>query len=72
MLRIRQARLSKNMTLEDVGRLVGLTKAAVQMIETGQNKPSYDVMCRLETLFGMPHNELLGEINVINEKEEKQ
>ena len=34
-LRIRQERIDRAMTLEYVGKMVGLTKTAVQAIETG-------------------------------------
>ena len=32
------------------------------MIESGQRKPSYEVLVRLEDLFGLPHRELFAEV----------
>ena len=57
-LRIRLERESREYTQEYVGEIVGVSGGAIHFIETGQRKPSYDVLCKLEKLFGMKHEEL--------------
>lgn len=48
---LRQERLSRGWTQEYVARRINTTKATVQMLETGQRKPSYDVLVKLLDLF---------------------
>jgi len=57
-LNIRKERIKNNWTLEYVGKEVGLTKTAVQAIETGQRRPSFDVLMKLCRLFNVPHKEI--------------
>ena len=40
---------------------VGVTKSAINDMESGRRKPSYDVLVRLENLFGMSHRELFSD-----------
>lgn len=48
---IRQERMRRGWTQEHVARKIGVTKATLQRIETGQRKPSYDVLVKLLDLF---------------------
>ena len=57
---MRQERIRRAWTLEYVAKQIGITKGALGNIETGQRKPSYDVLCKLEDLFGMTHRELFA------------
>lgn len=50
-LMLRQERIVRGWTLEFVATKIGITKAAVQMMETGQRKPSYDVLVKILDLF---------------------
>lgn len=50
-LMLRQERLKRSWTLEYVAEQVGVTKPAIQMLETGATKPSYDVLVKLLDLF---------------------
>ncbi len=52
IIRLRQERQQREWTLDFVAKKVGTTKATIQMIETGQRKPSYDVLVKLLDLFG--------------------
>jgi len=61
-LRIRQERLKNNWTQEYVAKQVGLKKVSIQQIETAQRKPSYDVLVKLENLFGEPHRKLFAAV----------
>lgn len=59
-LQIRQERESREWTLEYVAEKVGVSKQAIQLIETGERNPSYTVLVKLEDLFQMNHRELFG------------
>lgn len=59
-LRIRQERINKGWTLEYVAKQVGITKSAVHDLETERCKPSYEVLVKLEDLFGKSHRELFA------------
>ena len=50
-LKIRQKRIQRGWSQGFVARQIGLTKAAYRNIETGQRKPSYDVLIKLLDLF---------------------
>lgn len=60
--RLRQERLKRKWTLDFVAKKVGITKPTVQMVETGQRKPSYDVLVKLLDLFGYDDPRKLFEI----------
>ena len=63
MLRIKQERLSRvNWTLDFVGEQLGLTGQAISLIETGKRKPSFDVLVKLENLFGLNYRDLFQDI----------
>lgn len=49
---LRQERIVRNWTLENVAKQIGITKATLQRIETGKRKPSYEVLVKLLDLFG--------------------
>lgn len=54
-------RKARGWTQEFVAGKISITPEAVSMLETGQRKPSYDVLVKLEDLFGLPHRQLFGE-----------
>lgn len=60
LLRIRQERLERQWTQEYVAKHAGITVPAVQYLETGKCKPSYDILVRLEDLFHLNHRQLFG------------
>lgn len=59
-LQIRQERLKNKWTQEYVANKVNITPESVSLIETGRRKPSYDVLVKLEDLFGKTHRELFA------------
>ena len=59
-LRLRQERINKGWTLEYVAKQVGITKSAVHDLETERCKPSYEVLVKIENLFGKTHRELFA------------
>ena len=54
-LKIRQERIEKGWTQKYVGSTVGVSKQSIYDIETGKQKPSYDVLLKLLTLFEVKH-----------------
>lgn len=50
-LKIRQERINKKWTQQNVADQLGLSKTAIHDIETGKQKPSYDVLVKLLELF---------------------
>ena len=63
-LNIRKERISrgKTWTQEYVGHQVGINKVTIHGIETGKSKPSYDVLLKLENLFGKDHRYLFAQV----------
>ena len=59
-LRMRQERKRREWSQEFVARQIGVTPETVHDIETGQRKPSYVVLVKLEDLFQMGHRELFS------------
>ena len=60
MLVIRRERLANGWTQEYVATRVGTVNSTIQMIENGQRKPSFDVLVKLEDLFGMDYRDLFN------------
>lgn len=50
--KIRVLRKSRNITINDLGRLVGMSKSTISMWETGQRRPEYEELEKLATVFG--------------------
>jgi transcriptional regulator with XRE-family HTH domain len=57
-LYIRHERIKRGWTQEYVGKAVGVGKVAIHDIETGNRKPSYDVLFKLLTLFNVEHKDI--------------
>lgn len=62
-LRIRQEREARGWTQEYVAQQIGLTKTSVHDIETGKQKPSYNVLVKLEDLFQRNHRQLFAVVD---------
>lgn len=62
-LKIRQERQNRNWTQTYVAHKVGVTKTAIHDIETGKQKPSYNVLVKLEDLFQKNHRQLFAAID---------
>ena len=62
ILQIQRERLNRQWTLNYVAQKVGITNQAVSLVETGQRKPSYDVLVKLLDLFGYDDPRKLFEI----------
>lgn len=60
LLMIKQERLSRGLSQERVAKQVGISQSMFLKIETGQRKPSLDVLIKLEDLFGMNYRDLFN------------
>ncbi len=54
VLRLRQLRRLRELTLEQTAAKVGLTLNAYHAIETGKSTPTLDTAQRIATFFGQP------------------
>ena len=59
-LKLRQERIARGWTLEYVAKQLGITKSAFRLIETARRNPSYEVLVKIENLFGKTHRELFA------------
>ena len=59
-LKIEQERLKRGWTVKYIAEQLKITKSAVSQILSEKNKPSYDVLVKLENLFEMGHQELFS------------
>lgn len=60
ILMIRQERLQRGWSQEKVAKRLGLTQSMLLKIETGKRRPSFDVLVKLEDLFGMNYRDLFN------------
>lgn len=70
---LKQERKQRGWSQDYVAKKIGISRVAIQLLETGKCKPSYDVLVKLLELFGYndprelfaeapePHNHLLKE-----------
>lgn len=60
MLLIRQERIRRKWTQDFVAERTGVANTTIHSIETGQRRPSFDVLVKLEDLFGMDYRDLFN------------
>lgn len=58
---MRQERLKRGWSCEDVARKTGVSPETIRLIEVGERNPSYPLLLKLEDLFEMTHRELFEE-----------
>ena len=59
---LKKARLGRNMTQDELAHLLGITVRTYQYIEYGQRKPSYEVILKLQEIFGSSIDTLLADV----------
>lgn len=57
---IRRERIKRGWTQKIVAQKLGITQTMLLRIETGQRKPSFDVLIRIEDFFGMDYRDLFN------------
>jgi transcriptional regulator with XRE-family HTH domain len=60
---IKKLRLEKQLTQEDLGRMLNKTKNNISQYETGKREPDNDTLSKLSDLFSVSVDFLLGKTN---------
>ncbi len=69
--RIREERLKRGLTQEELGKLIGVSKVAISHYERGEEQPKVERLSKLVEILNLTPNYILGQdINVILESEE--
>jgi transcriptional regulator with XRE-family HTH domain len=58
--RLRGARAQRGLTLTEASRLAGLSKSTLSRLETGQRKPSLELLLPLAQVYRVPLDDLVG------------
>lgn len=58
--RLKNLRISNNLTLEQLGKAVGSTRATIGNYENGNKKPSLDMLIKLADYFNVSIDYLIG------------
>ncbi|WP_197090467.1 helix-turn-helix domain-containing protein [Cupriavidus basilensis] len=69
--KIRALRLQKNMTLQQVADVFGITRSAVSSWERGDTRPDQDKLMRLGKIFGISVENLLNSISVAEDTDSR-
>lgn len=65
--RLKKLRLSKQLSQQELGNLLGITKVSICGYENGTRTPSLDILCEMARVFGVSTDYLLGmEIPIID------
>lgn len=60
MERLRECRKRMNLTMKELGAIVGVTEAAISHYELGKRQPDYDLAVKLSDCLGVTVDYLLG------------
>lgn len=58
--RLRQARLRRDVTLTELASATGISKSTLSRLESGQRKPSLELLLPIAKAHGVPLDELVG------------
>lgn len=61
--RIKQIRIRHGYSMSEFAKLIGCSKSAIGMYETGQRKPKYEILESIADTFNVDMNYLLGKSN---------
>ncbi len=62
--RIKQLRQERNISMEKLSPMIGLSRSAMSMYETAKRMPDLKVLMTYSRFFGVPADYLLGKTNV--------
>lgn len=60
---LRNLRRSRNLTQEELGSHIGLSKAVISKYENGLGYPNYDILIKFANFFDVSTDYLLGVVN---------
>lgn len=66
--RLKELRNSKNLSQEELGKIIGITTSMIGMYETGARNPSYEILTKLADYFNCTTDYLLGRSSGPNNK----
>ncbi len=69
--RLKELRKNKNITQEELGNIIGVTKASICCYERGTRTPTLENLIDLMEFFGVNADYLIGSDEVISIKSEK-
>ena len=70
--RIKEERLKLNLTQEELGKLIGVSKTTISYYENGLEQPKMDKLKKLTTVLNLTPNYIFGsDINVVLEEDEQ-
>ena len=71
--RIKEYRIQKDLTQEELGRLINITKVSICCYENGTRVPSLEIIVALANAFGVSLDDLLGREKeiVVDDDEQK-
>lgn len=58
--RLKEIRLEKNMSQQELGKILGITKVSICGYENGSRTPSLETLCEMAEVFGVSTDYLLG------------
>ena len=61
--KLRELRIEKGISQEDLGKLLKMTKSAVSMYERGKREPSFETLTRFSKFFNVDMNTLMDQQN---------
>ena len=69
--RLKQLRKGKNMSQEELGKLLGVTKVSISGYEKGTRVPSMEILVQILDVFNISADYILGrELNVVCEEDD--
>lgn len=64
--RLRRAREQRNFSLADLARVTGLSTSTLSRLETGQRKPSLDLLLPITVALGIPLDEIVAVPRIVD------
>ena len=61
--KLREARLSRNLSQEALGDLAGIHRTYIGSVERGERNPSLEIICRLASVLMVQPSELMPELD---------
>jgi transcriptional regulator with XRE-family HTH domain len=65
-VRLRQLREKKSLSLGDLSRTTGISKSTLSRLETGQRKPSLELLLRIAAAVGVPLDEIVAAPRIVD------
>lgn len=71
MNNIRELRKNKNLTMKELGAILGVSESTISLYETGKRQPDYDILCNIADYFDTSVDYLLGRTDDISGEKNK-